>query len=248
MTKPAFVMITGLLLSASGAWANESSGPAPTLREGDLPAIGQVNVAHFNRRAMCSGVLVARNVVLTAAECAIDPTTRAPVDVRKLHFVAGVDKDRYAAHAKVNCVRFPDGYTYLGPERHLPGVRQPMPAGAFANSAALLILDRELTVAPIPIARAASAIEKDKDYFVAGYGAQQRYRLTIRSCRFAKDQAGSGLWAGECTEPGSSPGGPILALKGRALEVVGITPASFDPWKPLGIAISGLNRAHAHCE
>lgn len=248
MCKEISLLAVALALSASGAWALESSGSESVPAKGALTAIGQVNVAHFNRRTMCSGVLVAPNVVLTAAECAVDPTTRAPVDVRKIHFVAGVEQDRYAAHAKVDCVRFADGYEYLGPERHLPGIRQHVPGNALANSAALLILDRELTIAPIPLARGRAALEQGETYLVAGYGAQQRYRLALRNCRFVKSDAGSAFWTGSCTEPGASHGAPILATRGNALEVVGMTPASFDAWSPLGISLNGLSRAVARCE
>ena len=100
------------------------------------------------------------------------------------------------------------------------------------------------------------ALEQGETYLVAGYGAQQRYRLTLRNCRFVKSDAGSAFWTGSCTEPGASHGAPILATRGNALEVVGMTPASLRFTRSQGHAqgvalqgvqgVQGVRSVHGH--
>lgn len=213
----------------------------------ELAAIGQVNVVHYNRRTMCTGVLIAPDLVLTASECVLDPTTRALVSEDKIHFVAGVDQDRYVAHAKIDCVRLSWNYEYKGPERHLPRVRQTVPATAFAASAAILVLDRRLDVTPLTLARSSNL--SDRPYLVAGYTALKRYKLSVRSCSFSKHAGAATLWSGQCDGTGESQGAPILAVDRSGVKVVGLSPASLDPVRPLGLTFDVEDQiAGGRCE
>ena len=51
--------------------------------------VGRVNIASFDERGMCTGTLVARDLVLTAAHCLISPRTGEPFPSGNIHFVAG---------------------------------------------------------------------------------------------------------------------------------------------------------------
>lgn len=52
-------------------------------------AVGRVNAAGEHFTSMCTGTLIAPDVVLTAAHCLTDPRTREPYPAGNLYFVAG---------------------------------------------------------------------------------------------------------------------------------------------------------------
>ncbi len=51
--------------------------------------VGRVNVAGTSMRSMCTGTLIAEDLVLTAAHCVINPLTGRPYAAGMVHFVAG---------------------------------------------------------------------------------------------------------------------------------------------------------------
>ncbi|MEM1431214.1 MAG: trypsin-like peptidase domain-containing protein [Pseudomonadota bacterium] len=81
------------VLSVALATPADPAAAEPTMRllpEQDQPAwsaVGRVNIAGYNRRRMCSGVLVAPARVLTAAHCVLKGRRIAPAE--EVVFVAG---------------------------------------------------------------------------------------------------------------------------------------------------------------
>jgi len=53
-------------------------------------AIGQVNIGGFRMLELCTGTLVAPNLVITAAHCVMNPWEKTPFLLRNIHFLAGV--------------------------------------------------------------------------------------------------------------------------------------------------------------
>lgn len=51
--------------------------------------VGRVNIATFDERGMCTGTLIAPDLVLTAAHCVISARTGKPHAPGNVHFVAG---------------------------------------------------------------------------------------------------------------------------------------------------------------
>ena len=49
-------------------------------------AIGQINVTGYRRTIMCTGSLIAPNVVISAAHCVMDPWSRKPFTSIKFIF------------------------------------------------------------------------------------------------------------------------------------------------------------------
>ena len=73
--------------------------------------VGRVNIATDRQRGMCTGTLIAADVVLTAAHCLVRRGTLqmfAPADV---HFVAGWHKGRMTGHSRAAAMVLHPGWT-----------------------------------------------------------------------------------------------------------------------------------------
>lgn len=56
-------------------------------------AVGQVNIALYNRLTRCTGTLVKPDLVITAAHCVMDPWKKSALPLHAIHFVAGIHAD-----------------------------------------------------------------------------------------------------------------------------------------------------------
>ena len=77
-------------------------------------AVGRVNVAATNRRGMCTGTLIAPDLVLTAAHCVIHPNTGVAYPPGTIHFVAGWHKGRGSGHSRAAAVAVHPGWKATG--------------------------------------------------------------------------------------------------------------------------------------
>ena len=103
-------------------------------------AVGRVNFGGFRSRSLCTGTLIAPDLVVTAAHCLLPD--RQPENV---HFVAGYLRGSFAAHRRGAAFRFHPNYFN----------DQGEPAGKLGADLALLQLDAPITeVTPLPIAQA----------------------------------------------------------------------------------------------
>lgn len=60
--------------------------------------VGRINVAGFKQRGMCTGTLIAPDVVLTAAHCLVHNKSGRPYPPDSVHFVAGWHKGSKTGH------------------------------------------------------------------------------------------------------------------------------------------------------
>jgi V8-like Glu-specific endopeptidase len=101
-------VIVTTLLFATPALAQNVMKPLPQDTRAEFPAVGRVNYAGYNRSSLCSGTLIAPDVVLTAGHCigAGGPSDRV--------FVAGWDRgDHKGASKSGNEIRHP-GFRGVG--------------------------------------------------------------------------------------------------------------------------------------
>lgn len=76
-------------------------------------AVGRVNVATMDSTGMCTGTLIAPDLVITAAHCLIDQRTGAVFAPGNVNFVAGWRLGQQAAHRKAAAIALHPDYDHL---------------------------------------------------------------------------------------------------------------------------------------
>ncbi len=124
-----FSLVIALSMAVPSAGSTQSMSKGASLPGGE--AIGRLMVAG---RSMCTGALVASDLVLTAAHCLYSPKTGRKVDPRKIEFQAGLRSGKAKATRTVkNTVQHPKyrhnvGNAQVGYDLALLKLRKPIPA------------------------------------------------------------------------------------------------------------------------
>lgn len=181
-------------------------------------AVGQVNIGGYRRVGLCTGTLVAPDLVITAAHCLVDRHTGRVHPARHVHFVTAVDRGAFGEHATARCVRFLKDYRFVP----TPPRSRRLPESAFATDVAAILLETPLTTPPAPVAkdvRSGSATTLAH----AAYPADRRFRLTAHvGCRLLPSEEATPLWRTDCDTHPASSGGPVFVSRDGTLALAAV--------------------------
>ena len=169
-------------------------------------AVGRVNAAGYRKREMCTGTLIAPDTVLTAAHCVSGTVGLGPTP-EEFTFVAGWLRGEAADSISGASV-------WVHPKAYVEGALD------IRYDIALLTLERESTVPPLPVY---TEPKPAPPYAVIGYSTRRPHMLGASfTCA---GQIASGLLRLDCpVRPGNS-GGPVLSRTPEGWAVAGVVSA-----------------------
>ena len=207
-------VVQSLLLLFIFGTSSAMSGSLPMLPAGDrasLSAVGVVRSAGQNGSTLCSGTLVARDLVITSAHCIKQNAGL----LHNVEFIAGVNGARFVANSgSVEVLEHPVW-------RNTSGI------GKYRYDVAIIHLSRPIAQGKVqPIRLFSSGKELPERGALVGYRGPKAVALHGRlDCTFSS-LSNRGLFASNCPASGGNSGGAVLTRGDNGWELAGIIVAS----------------------
>ena len=160
----------------------------------------------------CSGVVIARDKILTAAHCVYNARSRRFIPAEQLHFLVGYRTGRYSAHARIARYEIGAGFD---PQRY---------DQTSEADWAVLTVTESLPEAIEPLRLRRDASPTGTKAILAGYPQDRAFAMSAdRDCELGDKISAGRLLLHTCRSTFGYSGGPILVgTGGREMEVAGI--------------------------
>ena len=186
--------------------------------------------------ASCSGVVIARDKVLTAAHCVFNPRTQRFIAAEALHFLVGYRMGKSAAHARVAIYQIG---TNFDPQRY---------SDTSDGDWAVLTLTERLPDGIVPMKFRAGLETAGTKVVMVGYPQDRAHAPTADSdCELRHNLSGGRLILHTCRGVNGYSGAPILVRTAAdELQIAGIQVARIDNGEtPLMLAVPAPSVAQA---